>query len=130
MGVTRQHFVNGNHHKRLIRQIQQKCAPECTSYCRCYGSRSNRDDKYNNMETKHTQLSYELHRVVFALQGASFSRQKRQIQLYGNQAKGSIIEEFPYICCNPRWRPKPCIGLFRLSLQHKNTYYLPELNSD
>ena len=27
MGVTRQHFVNGNHRKRLIRQMQQKMYP-------------------------------------------------------------------------------------------------------
>ena len=47
-------FVNGNHRKRLIRQIQQKCVPECTSFCRCYGSRSNRYDRYNNMETQDT----------------------------------------------------------------------------
>ena len=54
MGVTRQHFVNGNHRKRLIRQIQQKCVPKCTSFCRCYGSRSNRYYRYNNMETQDT----------------------------------------------------------------------------
>ena len=44
-----------------------------------------------NTETQDTQLSYELHRVVFALQGASFTRQKRQLQLYGNQALGSWL---------------------------------------
>ena len=40
------------------------------------------------METQDTQLLYESQRVVFALQGASFIRQTReirQIQLYGKQ---------------------------------------------
>ena len=39
------------------------------------------------METQDTLLLYEPHRFVFALQGASFirqTRQMRQIQLYGN----------------------------------------------
>ena len=54
MGVTRQHFVNGNHRKRLTRQIQQECVPECTSFRRCYSNRSNRYNKYNSMETQDT----------------------------------------------------------------------------
>ena len=45
-----------------------------------------RQNRYNYTETQDTQLLYESHRVVFALQGASFIRQTQQIQLYGNQA--------------------------------------------
>ena len=40
MGVIQQHFVNGNLHKRLIQQIQQKCVPECTSLFPTWRQRS------------------------------------------------------------------------------------------
>ena len=32
MGVIRQHFVDGKHCMQLIRQMQQKCVPVCTSF--------------------------------------------------------------------------------------------------
>ena len=32
MGVILQDFVNGNHRMQLIRQMQQKCVPEFTSF--------------------------------------------------------------------------------------------------